>query len=530
MRPPDKDATVASRLMPVDGMGRGAWLFLMALLVVVIASPTWALAASAALGVAVLAAAIAVSSHPAAGAGADDAPDGRRARRRLVVGVLVCAGLMSALMISLVPPLQSPDENSHLRRAYALQDGVFFIRPNSRSAPANQSVDIGLERFTVAWSNHLATKPHNRATPALEALSRQQEWTGDETEMYNAGAAYFPVLYWPAAAALALAQAMDQPVWVANAWARAAMLLASLMAIALALAIARAGFHVICATVLLPMTWAQFGSVNLDSMTISLGILAVAMMSAGVYGSRAPLDRGYPPWVRAGAWTLLGLLVVSKPVFLALMLPPLVWSLRPHARWNLIPMGLILVVLAAWMVHMAQSFVDVRLQPRASSFARLWEAVISPVDTLQLLGSTLAHHHAFYWKTMVGVLGWLDTPLPDAIYVYAAILLGAAILADATIPNVAHWQDRSAFAAAAVGYVVATLLILWAAWTPEGARIIDGVQGRYFLPILPLAALAVGRGRRGGSAMSNVFGAVAVAYVLVVMMDLPRALLYRYWL
>lgn len=528
MESPDKEAQASHRVTPLGVGGGDVWMLALALLVVIVASPAWALAFSAATGVCVLAAAVAVARHQAAGP--QTSPKAARARYRLSVGVLVCLGLMSALMASLVPPLQSPDEDSHLRRAYSLQEGVFFISPNSRSAPQNQRVDVGLERFTMAWLNHLATKPHNRATPALEALSRQQDWTGDQSEMFSAGAAYFPVLYWPAAAGLALAQAMDQPVWVANAWARVSMLLVSLLAIALALAIARAGFHVVCATALLPMTWAQFGSVNLDSMTISLGILAAAMMSAGVYGSRTPLGRDYSSGVRAGAWTLLGLLVVSKPLFLALLLPPLAWSLRPHARWNLLPIGLILVVLAAWMVHMAQSFVDVRLQPGASAFARLWEALISPVDTLQLLCSTLAHHHVFYWKTMVGVLGWLDTPLPDAIYVYAAVLLGVAVLADSATPNAAHWQDRSAYAAAAVGYVLATLLILWAAWTPEGAQVIEGVQGRYFLPILPLAALAVGWGHRRGAAMVNVFGIVAAAYVLLVMMELPRVLLYRYWL
>jgi uncharacterized membrane protein len=382
----------------------------------------------------------------------------------------------------------------------------------------------------MAWLNQLATKPQNRTTPALEALSREQVWMGDETPMFNAGAAYFPVLYWPAASGLGLARALGQPVWIANTWARVSMLLVSLLAIGLALAVARAGFHTICATALLPMTWAQFGSVNLDSMTISLGILAVAMMSAGVYGARTPDPVRHSLWVRAGAWTLLGILVVSKPVFLALLIPPMFWSLYRHARPNLVPILLILVVLAAWMVHMAQSFVDVRLQPGASAFARLWEALLSPVETMQLLAATFAHHYAFYWKSMVGILGWLDTPLPGAMYVYAAVLLGAALLADAASPNPAGWQDRSIYGTAAIAYVMATMLILWAAWTPAGAPVIEGVQGRYFLPILPLVALVAGTGGRHVPMASNLFMAVAMAYVLLMTIDLPRVLLYRYWL
>ena len=515
-------AVHSSRMDPVT------WTFGLGLLLVVLVSPSWALAASAALGIFGLAAAAVVARLQVPRAPGDAA--GGRTRRRLALATLVCVGIMSTLMTSLVPPLQSPDENSHLRRAYSLQDGVFFISPNTRSAPVNQHVDVGLERFTMAWLNHLATKPQNKTTSALEVLSRNQDWAGDETAMFNAGAAYFPVLYWPAAGGLAMARALDQPVWVANTWARVSMLLVSLLAIGLALTIARGGFHVICATALLPMTWAQFGSVNLDSMTISLGILVVAMMSAGVYGTRVPRASEYPMWVSAGAWLLLGLLVVSKPVFLALMIPPLFWALRRHARLNLVPMLLILVVLAAWMVHMAQSFVDVRLQPGASAFARLWEALLSPIDTLQLLGATLAQHHAFYWKTMVGVLGWLDTPLPSAIYMAAAVLFVAALGADAASPNPADWRERSVYGVSAMAYAAITLLILWAAWTPEGASVIEGVQGRYFLPILPLLALVVGTRSRQVPAASNVFAVVAMGYVLLVTIDLPRVLLYRYWL
>lgn len=498
------------------------------LLVLALALSPW-LAVSAALGLLALGAAVPLARWRLAEEhGQDEATV--RARRRLMLLTMACAGLLSLLMTSLIPPLQSPDENSHLRRAYSLLDGVFFISPNTRSAPVNQEIDVGLERFTMAWLNQLAQKPQKRATPGLERLSRELDWTGDETPMFNAGAAYFPVLYWPAASGLGLARALGQPVWVANTWARVSMLLVSLLAIGLALAIARAGFHVICATALLPMTWAQFGSVNLDSMTISLGILAVAMMSTGVYGIRTPGTVEHPLWVRAGAWTLLGILVVSKPVFLALMIPPLFWSLRRHARPNLVPMLLILAVLAAWMVHMGQSFVDVRLQPGASAFARLGEALLSPIDTLQVFAATLAQHHAFYWKSMVGILGWLDTPLPGAMYVYAAVLLGAALLADAASPNPANWQDRSIYGTAAIAYVVATLLILWAAWTPAGAHVIDGVQGRYFLPILPLVALVVGTGGHRMPMASNLFTAVAMVYVLLVTIDLPRVLLYRYWL
>ena len=45
------------------------------------------------------------------------------------------------------------------------------------------------------------------------------------------------------------------------------------------------------------------------------------------------------------------------------------------------------------------------------------------------------------------------------------------------------------------GTVFATLLIMLMSWTPLDSPVVEGVQGRYFLPVLPLALLAL-RDRR----------------------------------
>jgi uncharacterized membrane protein len=44
---------------------------------------------------------------------------------------------------------------------------------------------------------------------------------------------------------------------------------------------------------------------------------------------------------------------------------------------------------------------------------------------------------------------------------------------------------------AAVAYFVAVSLIFYLVWTPARADQIWGVQGRYFVPVLPLIAVAV---------------------------------------
>ena len=43
--------------------------------------------------------------------------------------------------------------------------------------------------------------------------------------------------------------------------------------------------------------------------------------------------------------------------------------------------------------------------------------------------------------------------------------------------------------------LLATMLVMLMSWTPLGSSVVEGVQGRYFLPVLPLALTAL-RSRR----------------------------------
>jgi uncharacterized membrane protein len=100
----------------------------------------------------------------------------------------------------------------------------------------------------------------------------------------------------------------------------------------------------------------------------------------------------------------------------------------------------------------------------------------------------------FYLASFVGVLGWLDAPFRHGYYNLSLVMFSALFLATvvfAGVQNPARPADRaSALAAfaASVGMVFASLYLTW---TPVGNAIVEGVQGRYFLPLAPILALAL---------------------------------------
>jgi uncharacterized membrane protein len=78
--------------------------------------------------------------------------------------------------------------------------------------------------------------------------------------------------------------------------------------------------------------------------------------------------------------------------------------------------------------------------------------------------------------------------------VFGLALISAAGALLTTAPRIG--ANRWAFPLlliAALGCIELIFLVEYMTWTPVGATHIDGVQGRYFVPLLPLLTLLLGR-------------------------------------
>jgi len=88
----------------------------------------------------------------------------------------------------------------------------------------------------------------------------------------------------------------------------------------------------------------------------------------------------------------------------------------------------------------------------------------------------------------VGKLGWLDVQLPIPFLVlYLAVLLALVFLDTSPRIEVHPWQ-RGITAAAVLAGMILVSAAQYAVWTSYGADFIEGVQGRYLLPLVLPAA------------------------------------------
>jgi hypothetical protein len=93
------------------------------------------------------------------------------------------------------------------------------------------------------------------------------------------------------------------------------------------------------------------------------------------------------------------------------------------------------------------------------------------------------------WPELIGILGWQDVWLPSWIYVVLTVILLLVPLQKLNLDGAARAHVAVITGVAVVGYIVTVYLIFFLTYTPVTIDHVRGVQGRYFVIALPMAAI-----------------------------------------
>ena len=411
---------------------------------------------------------------------------------------LVVTGLVGVILLAwmlLVPQGAQPDEASHLVRSAAVVrfadgDGVYLLP----------------DRFRVA-------------EPACYAFDPVQPVTCSEVPVHTDGEVPLPTRAddYPPGAHLVFGLAGSlpglDPVW----WARLAATIASTLLVGGSLALARRRSPLTAAALLLgltPMAWSIMTAVNPSAFATAgaaalwIGLLLLADRDR----EHDPRDRDAAAWLLTSGWVALvlarrdGLVWACLAVALVCMTAgrtPLRLARQLGTR-RLVPIGLATLVALAWGVTSSASssrwIVAAPLALVAAEVvARVWPrlgrderraaglaigvvgAVAWPLaialrpggwDTNLLL--TLVAQTDENLIEAVGVLGWLDTPVPgllvDGWLVAVGVLVAIAVLTRS-------WRPAAVLAGV-------TVLASWTLELLQGNTSGTYWQGRYSLPLL----------------------------------------------
>jgi uncharacterized membrane protein len=113
-----------------------------------------------------------------------------------------------------------------------------------------------------------------------------------------------------------------------------------------------------------------------------------------------------------------------------------------------------------------------------------------PLIFLGLLGKTLGLNLSGYVRGTIGTLGWAHIEFPIWVYVFTTILffISFIFMPEKKI-KLGH---RFAAAGIFIGVVTFIHALMFCTWTAPNSNMITGLQGRYFVQLLPLTFLILG--------------------------------------
>jgi uncharacterized membrane protein len=419
---------------------------------------------------------------------------------KYIIGILLIGcGILSII----IPPFQSPDEHAHIKRAYLMSKAVIVLdRPEGKSSGGY--VDSGLLKFMESYE---VVKGKLSAEEVSEA--GLIKWSGRKIYTIAPGTGYyFPVIYFPQALALKMGELFDLTVDHSYRLARAF----ALVAIALLL---YAAFRLyppnplIFALIATPMTLFQMSSASLDGVSTALAIFSIsAFLNIAKNKAESTVRIQY---VFALAIALLASSRIHALPSLVLLAAAFFYTRNRHLLFLLITVSLFVF---GWTLFAIKATVYLDGPIRESTSDIIIYYLNNPLGFIQVIWQTLLDDalRDFYWKSYLGILGWLDTPFENWYYTAFGLTLSVVVLLTISFGDIrTDWSQRLLLLFVSIISVLFIFFALLVTWSPHPAQLIFGIQGRYFL--IPSIFLAYGI--VGNAGLESRFRRIAVAFILL---------------
>lgn len=252
------------------------------------------------------------------------------------------------------------------------------------------------------------------------------------------------------------------------------------------------GKKILLAVSMLPMTLELAASYSYDTMILALSFLYIALMCRLIFEKEALSlrDMVLPTIVFA---LLAPLKYVYTPLLLLTLFLPGEKYKAKKEKWISVGIlfgGLLLIML------LPSGKQQIYLPGDVTTEYRTIEYCLHHVgEVLGVYIRTVMLNASYYLSTMVGMaLGWLEIPMPQEVLLLSVLnLFLATIRTDSEPKTLLRNSHCFGFVLCALGVFGLTLTAMLLNWTPIWSKSILGVQGRYFLPVLPLLLMCLQR-------------------------------------
>lgn len=399
---------------------------------------------------------------------------------------LLVAIPLGILFLAFLPPGESPDEIMHFKRAYAVTEGHFESEVYDEVGHAGSELPVGFE-------NSLIDKPEVGKYEEVfrkisEPVAEEKSYTA-----YNNTALYHFLSYLPQEIGILIGKMFGASLLVMAYLAEIFNFALWVVLIYFAIKLVPRFKTIVIFLALLPITLQEATSLAPDALAIGLGIFLIAYVCYLVYERRTRLKPIEIVLLYVMAIMIGYCKIVYLPLTALYLLIPDQRFGSKRAKWihATCLVILLLVLNLSWLSVSSQYLME--FNPGVNSSEQLMGIIHNPFKYLVVLLNSLNVMGEFYVTSLLGInLGAFTFNLPTIIYL---ISFGMFVILfaqrDETL-KISTFQ-RVVFAMTFLAVIILTFTSIYIQWSPVGLSFVDGVQGRYFLPVLLLVPLAMVR-------------------------------------
>jgi uncharacterized membrane protein len=413
---------------------------------------------------------------------------------------LIVALFWGGLNVWLTPPFHVPDEPAHFYKAWHTSVGNFW--PKGYENQVGDYFPQELKRLQITFDSFVIRRDLKISSHLMKQASQIQINNEDRLFIsFHNTARLFPLPYLPQVLGLFTGRVLSKKPLFIFYFGRIFNLVIWIFLIYWAVKLMPLHAWTMVSLALLPMHITLAASLSPDAFTNAISFLTIALILKSGLSDR-PVSPKTLLWIA----TVLLLTSLSKNVYviIALLLfivPSRLFESRRIYFYGLSMVGAITAlgfVLGSYYTSRVYGLVDSDVPfyftmsetlHEVDHMKQLGFVVENPQFYVSLLTKTIHEQLLNMIATCIGVLGWLDLWLSPAYYIFMTFGLVFVALFDTnnSVRLLIHHK--------VIGWIIVVMVVTlvitisYFTWTPVGKDRVDGLQGRYFIPILPLILL-----------------------------------------
>lgn len=406
-----------------------------------------------------------------------------------------CYIVMGIFQMAAVPIFKVPDEEMHFRRAYEVSMGEFITNEVTIDGENETTTLVGNDfpqGFT--FGDYLGKVILNIDIYDLKELY-QYELDKTETQFLElpTAALYAPGTYLPQAIGIKIAELFTNRALLVAYGARIANWLFTGILLFLSIRYLPVGKNIAFLVSMIPMLMQQYSSISPDGFTMAI---CMAMISFSLY-HRFSHEKIMSVKDYVVMYLLIIILcqckIIYAPMCALLFLIPIekfggIKKYITHVTGAIVVAGIVCIT---WLGISSRFFME--YQPGVSSAQQVIYILSNPIEYLMVLLRSFDASGDFWIRSGLGeYLGWINIPTSFTLLMIYLCVVVVYVFLDNDIKKVDFkLRDRLILGITSVGIILLVFTSLYMQWTAYHATTIAGVQGRYFLPIMLSAILAI---------------------------------------